>query len=168
MEYFIPVRIDMPILYAVLLRLFGEYQLSNINATIHRFNIFFIRMRINMNNVNVNSSFWTALDELMDKCEVTIDRLKGSCHPNWPDLVYPLDYGYLAGSKSGDGNEIDVWLGSMPGRELVAIAITVDAFKSDSEIKLLIGCTEEEIALVSGFHNSGCQRALVIRRDIIK
>ncbi len=118
-----------------------------------------------MNDANMNSPFWAALDELMDKCEVSIDRPKGSSHPNWPDLVYPLDYGYLAGSKSGDGNEIDVWLGSMPERELVGIAVTVDAFKSDSEIKLLIGCNDGEIAMVSAFHNSGCQHALVIRRD---
>ena len=110
-------------------------------------------------------SFWTALDKLLAKCEVKIDRPNGSSHPNWPNMIYPLDYGYLVGSKSGDGNEIDVWQGSLPEKRLAAIAVTVDAHKLDSEIKLLLGCTEEELSVISEFHNSGYQNALILHRD---
>ena len=109
-------------------------------------------------------SFWTALDQLVEECAVRIDRPKRSHHPNFPELVYPLDYGYLEGSISGDGREIDVWVGSLPDRELTAIAVTVDLHKRDSEIKLLLGCTDDEIAVVLAFHNSGPQSCLVTKR----
>lgn len=116
-------------------------------------------------NLNPDRCFWTTLDKLIDMCEVKIDRPKGNSHPHWPNLVYPLDYGYLVGSKSGDGNEIDIWRGSLPESRLTAIAVTVDTYKLDSEIKLLLGCTEEELTVISAFHNSGCQNAIIIKRN---
>lgn len=112
-----------------------------------------------------NDNFWSALETLLSTCEVTIDRPKGSHHPNWPNIAYPLDYGYLEGSESGDGNEIDVWLGSLPDGRLTAVAVTVDLHKRDSEIKLLIRCSEEEIGVVYEFHNGGSQSAVVLRRE---
>ena len=54
---------------------------------------------------------------------------------------------------------IDVWLGSMPDRDVTGIACTADAHKRDAEIKLLLGCTAEEMAAVGRFLNShglGC------------
>lgn len=112
-------------------------------------------------------SFWSTLETLLDTGEIKIDRPRGSRHPNWPEIVYPLDYGYLEGSKSGDGNEIDVWLGSLPGRKLTAVAVTVDLHKRDSEIKLLVGCSEEDIAVVREFHNSGPQSAVILTRNVL-
>ena len=52
-----------------------------------------------------------------------------------------------------DGEGLDVWLGSDPTRRITAILCTVDLIKRDSEIKLLIGCTEEEKNIVLRFHN---------------
>ncbi len=57
------------------------------------------------------TNFWHRLDELVETCPVVIDRPAGSTHPRYPDIVYPLDDGYLDGTTSGDGHGIDVWVG---------------------------------------------------------
>ncbi len=102
--------------------------------------------------------FWALLDQLAAG-EIVVDRPRGSRHPRMPDMVYPLDYGYLAGTTAGDGDGIDVWLGSLPGRGVTGIACTADAHKRDAEIKLLLGCTVEEMDAVQrflNFHGLGC------------
>lgn len=42
--------------------------------------------------------------------EVTIDRPYGSAHPNYPDLIYPLNYGYVKDIYGGDGDYQDVYV----------------------------------------------------------
>ena len=64
-----------------------------------------------------------------------------------------------------DGGGIDVWHGTNAGAGLIAVIVTVDMVKRDSEIKLLIDTTEDEIAYVDGFHNnSDKMKGLLIRR----
>lgn len=112
-----------------------------------------------------DAGFWAALDQLMASSRVVIDRPKGTAHPRYPDMIYPLDYGYLADTTAMDGGGIDVWAGSDPARGLDAIMVTVDLVKRDSEIKLLIGCTEEEKQLVWHQHNnSESMKGILIRR----
>ena len=41
---------------------------------------------------------------------VTIDRPLGSVHPDWPDLYYPVNYGYVAGVMAPDGEEQDAYV----------------------------------------------------------
>ena len=110
-------------------------------------------------------NFWTRLDELMATSEIVIDRPKGTKHPKAPDLVFPVDYGYLKDTVGGDGNEIDVWSGTAGHRQLTAIACTVDTQKRDAEIKLIIGCTEEEFSLIENFHNNRYMSDIIIRRE---
>ena len=113
-----------------------------------------------------DAQFWAALDELVVSCKITVDRPKGSIHPRFPQYSYPLDYGYLEGTSSMDGEGIDVWLGTLPSRTLTALICTVDLIKRDSEIKLLLGCTEEEIQTVLAFHNQSTQmRGILIPRN---
>lgn len=88
--------------------------------------------------------FWQKLDALVDRSSVIVDRPKGSAHPHYPSLVYPLDYGFLEGTRSADGEGIDVWIGSLDGRAVTGILCTVNLGKRESEIKILLGCTEEE------------------------
>lgn len=112
-----------------------------------------------------DAGFWAALDQLMASSRLVIDRPKGTAHPRYPDMIYPLDYGYLADTTAMDGGGIDVWAGSDPARGLDAIMVTVDLVKRDSEIKLLIGCTEEEKQLVWHQHNdSESMKGMLIRR----
>ena len=95
---------------------------------------------------------------------LVIDRPRGSHHPRYPEVVYPLDYGYLKGTTGGDGSEIDVWRGSLSGNDLIAVICTVDIMKVDAEIKLLVGCTESEIDVVNRFLNNDYMSAIVVRR----
>lgn len=114
----------------------------------------------------MNQAFWNMLDELIREHEVVIDRPKGSRHPRYPEVVYKLDYGYLKGTSSMDGGGIDIWRGSENDQKLVGIICTVDKLKGDSEIKLLIGCSEEEIGIAMEFHNeSEYMKGLLIRRE---
>ena len=111
------------------------------------------------------SEFWAALDKLAETSQIVIDRPKGSAHPRFTQYIYPLDYGYLEGTSSMDGEDIDLWLGTDPAGKLTAILCTVDLIKRDSEIKLLLGCTEEEIQTVLAFHNqSELMRGMLVRR----
>lgn len=100
-----------------------------------------------------NPAFWQACDALVNSSAITIDRPRGAPHPRRPELIYPLDYGYLVGTTGGDGAGIDVWLGGGAGKGVTAIACTVDLFKRDAELKLLLGCTDDEIATVPRFLN---------------
>ena len=95
-------------------------------------------------NKETGSGFWEMLDALAGKSKLVIDRKKGSAHPKYPNIIYPVDYGYLNGTTSMDGGGIDVWLGSEMDGKLNAILCTADILKNDSEIKLLIGCTQQE------------------------
>jgi inorganic pyrophosphatase len=110
------------------------------------------------------SSFWSALDKLVAESKIVIDRPKGSRHPKYPDYIYPVDYGYLENTSSMDGGGIDVWKGT-DGDFIDAIVCTVDLMKKDSEIKTLIGCSEEEKQLVLETHyNSEYMKGILIRR----
>ena len=106
-----------------------------------------------MNHMEKNPEFWKLLDKLIEGGEIVIDRPKGARHPEHPDIVYPLDYGYIAGTRAPDGEDVDLWLGSQPERGLKALVVTVDACKRDTEIKLLIGCTRDEAARIYAFYN---------------
>jgi inorganic pyrophosphatase len=115
--------------------------------------------------MRTKSSFWTLLQRLVAQCPIAIDRPLGSRHPRYPDFIYPLDYGYLEGTRSGDGAGIDVWLGSLSEREVTGALVTIDVEKGDVEIKVLVGCTLAEMEMISEVHNSGEQAAMLLRRE---
>ena len=111
-----------------------------------------------------NEGFWKALDELVNHSEIMIDRPKGTAHPRYPDFIYKVDYGYLKDTSSMDGGGIDVWVGSGE-KKIDAILCIVDLVKRDSEIKILIGCTEEEKKIGYETHNeTAFMKGILIRR----
>lgn len=99
------------------------------------------------------AGFWSILDKMLKTYEIIIDRPKGSRHPKYSQYYYPLDYGYLKGTVSSDGEGIDVWVGTSNDKRVSAIISSVDYVKKDSEIKILYACTFEEIQLVYKDHN---------------
>ena len=112
-----------------------------------------------------DKDFWKSVDTLVSLGKIIIDRPKGSVQPKFSDVKYEVDYGYIENTSSMDGGGIDVWLGSLAEKKVNAIICTVDLMKKDSEIKLLIGCTEEEITTVYEFHNSTeFMKGILIRR----
>ena len=113
-----------------------------------------------------NEDFWKALDELVSNSKIVIDRPRGSAHPRFPNFIYKVDYGYLKDTASMDGGGIDVWVGS-GDKKIDAIMCIVDLLKRDSEIKILVGCSEEEKLEVYKTHNeTQYMKGILIRRQI--
>lgn len=111
-----------------------------------------------------NARFWEHADRLVAASEIVIDRPGGSAHPRYPAIIYPFDYGYLAGTTSGDGEGIDIWRGSHPDSRVTAVIMTVDVHKRDAELKFLVGCTAEEERRALSTHQTDWQAATLIRR----
>jgi inorganic pyrophosphatase len=63
-----------------------------------------------------------------------------------------------------DGAEIDVWIGTNKEKKIDVIMCTIDLTKKDSEIKILIGCTEEEKVKIFHSHNTAKMKGILIRR----
>jgi len=114
--------------------------------------------------MNIDQEFWEYLNQLVVSSRIVVDRPKGCIHPSFDDLVYPLDYGYLEGTTTIDGGGMDVWVGSKPYVYLNEFVCTVDLYKKDVEIKLLIGCSRDEIIEILEFHNQQSMRALLITK----
>lgn len=112
----------------------------------------------------MNDEFWNALDEVVENSEIVIDRPKGTAHPKFPDFIYKVDYGYLKETTAMDGGGIDVWVGTGE-KKIDAIVVIVDLMKKDSEIKILIGCTDEEKQIIYQTHNeTEYMKGILIRR----
>ena len=95
---------------------------------------------------------WAAWEALIEKNGYTIDRPYRTVHPSYPEIVYPINYGYINHTVGSDGEEVDLFIGTATNK-LVAAMVTADFRKGDKEWKLLYNCTPEEIYLVNGFIN---------------
>lgn len=95
---------------------------------------------------------------LNQKAYIVIDRPLGSVHPKHSDIVYPVNYGYIPNTISGDGEEIDVYLlgVSVPVRDFNCRIIAVIERLDDNENKLVavpegVTFTAEEIKSLTYF-----------------
>jgi inorganic pyrophosphatase len=104
-------------------------------------------------NIKIDSLFWQTMMELAESSSIILDRPQGRAHPRYPEMIYPLDYGYLENTSASDGDGIDVWLGSKNTKTLTGILCTFDRLKRDAEIKLLIGCTLADVETIQGFNS---------------
>lgn len=70
---------------------------------------------------------------------IKIDRPKGSVHPKHPDMIYPVNYGYIPNVFSADSEELDVYLLGVntPVSEYTAKVIGTVHRKNDIEDKLI-------------------------------
>lgn len=71
--------------------------------------------------------------------QITVDRPIGSSHKEYPDTVYPVNYGYIPDVVGGDGEAQDVYLlgVSTPVEQYTAKVIAVIHRKDDKEDKLV-------------------------------
>ena len=90
--------------------------------------------------------------------EVKIDRPIGSSHPNYPDHIYLVNYGYVPNTISGDGEELDCYiLGEYkPLNEFKGKCIAIIHRLNDDDDKLIISpenktFTNNEIRLLTDF-----------------
>ena len=68
-----------------------------------------------------------------------MDRPMGSKHPKW-DFIYPLNYGYIPNTISGDGEELDAYVLGVfePLREFDGKCIAAIHRLDDDDDKLII------------------------------
>ncbi|QIK74037.1 inorganic pyrophosphatase [Propioniciclava coleopterorum] len=95
---------------------------------------------------------------------VRVDRPRGSRHPRFPEVVYPLDYGYLEATSGGDGEGIDIWVGTRPGAGLIGAFVTADPHKADMEVKLVWDAGPDDVATLERFYAPQPQGALYVPR----
>ena len=100
----------------------------------------------------VDAIDWEHWERAIADNGITLDRPRGSAHPRFPEIIYPIDYGYIDGTVGADGEEVDVFVGTVTNG-LVAAIVTADHRKGDVELKLLHNCRPAEIYLVNGFIN---------------
>ncbi len=110
--------------------------------------------------------FWESFDLLVKASEIFIDRPKETAHPRFSNIIYPLDYGYLKGTTAGDGDGIDIWIGSLSTNQVTGIVVTVDLYKKDAEQKILFNCTDKEMETIASFHNVKKQSSKLIVRNL--
>lgn len=89
--------------------------------------------------------------------EVTFDRPLGSKHPKW-DMVYEVNYGFIAGVKAPDEEDLDAYyLGvSEPLQKATGRCIAVVHREDDDDDKLIVvpdgvSMTDEEISAAINF-----------------
>ena len=92
----------------------------------------------------MSGEFWEEADRLCSTAEVVIDRPAESAHPRFPRWVYPVDYGYLDGTSGGDGEGIDVWVGTAADDRVTGVVCTVDPHKRDSDCLLYTSDAADE------------------------
>ena len=108
--------------------------------------------------------FWAYLDQLVATSRIVIEHPKGSADPGHLGDAYPASYGYLEGTRSMDGEGIDVWVGAGEAGPVQGVVCTVDLARRDSEVKILLGCSDDEIVRIVAFHTIGQMRGLLVRR----
>jgi inorganic pyrophosphatase len=76
---------------------------------------------------------------LNKKVKVFVDRPLASKHPNH-EIYYPLNYGYIPDTVSGDGEEIDAYIIGefQPLQEFEGVVVAIVHRKNDIEGKLVV------------------------------
>lgn len=111
---------------------------------------------------------WTAWAQCIEDCGLTIDRPARSRHPEYPSIVYPLDYGFINDTVGADGEPVDVFVGTGT-HGLVGGLLTTDHRQGDRELTFLVDCTPPEIYTAHGFVNYDralMEGVLVLRRPL--
>ncbi len=98
-----------------------------------------------MKNYENNAFFWQKVDSLYLSGTRKIIKKKGEVHDTFKNLVYPLDYARIEDMKSVSGHGVAVYLGSENRNKVSALVVAADILEKELDVKVLAGCTEEEI-----------------------
>jgi inorganic pyrophosphatase len=111
-----------------------------------------------------NAYFWQKLDTLYLSSGFTVARKKGERHPEFANLIYPVDYGHLS-DTNGLVEGVSVYLGSGSHYTITALVIAADILKKTLDVKILAGCNKEEEEAVLHFLNqTDYQKTVLIRK----
>ncbi len=72
--------------------------------------------------------------------DVTVDRPIGSAHPEHPDMIYPVNYGYVEGVIAPDGEEQDAYILGVdtPVEKFTGMVVGVICRQDDVEEKWVV------------------------------
>ena len=117
-----------------------------------------------MNELNNNAYFWQKLDTLYLSSDFIMTNDKGSRHPVYTHMQYPCVYGHLKTFGGEKDHVIPCFKGSGP-KELNQIVVSTDILNKTIEVKLLVGCTDDEQEAILRFLNqTDFQKAILIKR----
>ena len=100
---------------------------------------------------------------------VTVDRPLGSCHPEYPDMYYPVNYGYIEGIPAPDGEYQDAYILGVdtPVASFTGRVVAIIRRHDDVEEKWVVcpdgvDFTREEIMLKVGFQEKYFQSEIIM------
>ena len=100
---------------------------------------------------------------------VVIDRPLGSVHPRHPDIVYPVNYGNIPGTSSGDGAPVDAYVLGIdaPVATCTGVVIALIVRADDVEDKLVVAppgrhFSRDEIAAAVAFQEQFFDSCIIL------
>ena len=100
---------------------------------------------------------------------VTVDRPLGSAHPDYPEMIYPVNYGYIAGIMAPDGEEQDAYILGVqePVQQFTGRIIAIVRRADDVEEKWVVYPTDmtfskQEIAELIRFQEQYFQSEIIM------
>ena len=116
-----------------------------------------------------------AIEYIGKEVQVIVDRPIGSSHPEYPKHIYPVNYGYVPNTISGDGEELDCYiLGEYePLKEYTGKCIAVLHRLNDDDDKLIIvpknkTFTNNEIKLLTDFQERYFQSEIIREKGYVE
>ncbi|MBD3647340.1 MAG: inorganic pyrophosphatase [Pseudomonadales bacterium] len=106
------------------------------------------------------------IDLLGEEVTVTIDRPLGSTHPELR-FSYEANYGYVPGTRAGDGHEIDAWVLGVdrPLESYKGVCVAIIMRYNDNEHKLVVSeapLSRSEIRAQTGFVEAHYESEIIL------
>ena len=103
---------------------------------------------------------------------VTVDRPPGSFHPEYKDMYYPINYGYIKGIIAPDGEEQDAYILGVnePVKEFTGRIIAIIRRSDDVEEKWVVApdgvtFTKDEIMEAVRFQEQYFQSEMIMNKE---
>ncbi len=103
---------------------------------------------------------------------VTVDRPLGSFHPEYKDMYYPINYGYIKGIMAPDGEEQDTYILGVdePVKEFTGRIIAIIRRSDDAEEKWVVApdgmtFTKDEIMNAVCFQEQYFQSEVMMNKE---
>ncbi len=112
-----------------------------------------------------NAFFWQKVETLLLSGNLKMEKKKGDVHSTFGNLIYPTDYGHLVDAKGAGEYGVSVYVGTGNHMEISALVVAVDILTKELDVKMLVGCNDDEIEDVLRFLNqTDYQKTVLIRK----